>query len=181
MSKKTIRRAKTRDVAFTYRMGAGFPGDVNKAVGSRIEPCKMDTTDPVDLYGHGCTVNTSANSVRKFKAADTSLVKLYGVVVRPYPTQQTTGGMSASMGVGAPPTSGVVDVIREGSIIVKVVGTPTKDGAAYLWVAASTGSHVQGSFETSASSGNTILLSNARFNGPPDADGYAELQLWQRD
>lgn len=177
----SLGRHMTNDVAFQYRMGSGWPGDVGRGQSTRIEPCKQDVTNPIALYGHAAFVNTSANSVRGAGAGDTALTDVYGVCVRPNPIQQqSAASLNASFGVGAPPATGVVDIIREGSITVKVFGTPTKNGAAFLWVAASGSGHVQGAWEAAASGGNTAAIANARFNGPPDADGYCELQVWQR-
>ena len=35
-------RQKTRDVAFTFRMGAGFAGDVNRTHPASIEPVMIE-------------------------------------------------------------------------------------------------------------------------------------------
>lgn len=178
-----IVRARTHDVAFTYRMGAGFPGDVNRTHPASILPGLMNTTSPVLLYGNPVLVDTSTNSYREVLVGDTAVTLIAGVLVRPYPTQQTTGGMSSSLGAAVPPTSGVVDVLQDGFIMVRcnnfAAQQPTKAGAVFIWIAASTGAHVQGGFESVASAGNTIAITNARFNGPADAAGVTELQVWQ--
>lgn len=286
-------RARTHDVAFTFRMGAGFPGDINRTQFNSTLPALMDVTNPVALYGNPVLINSSANSVRGFLLADaglqppvqaaaststsggtglvaattyyyvvtalnalgetlksneisiltgagatnsntvnwaavtgatgyriyrgldagaesqyytvgavityvdtgaaatnlmptlvntTAVSKLQGVLVRPYPTQQSTGGMSAVIGAGTPPVTGVVDVLDEGFILTTcnnfAAAPPTKGGAAFVWVAASSGVHVQGGFESVAVVGSTVALSNARFNGPPDAAGVCEIQVW---
>lgn len=175
-------RARTHDVAFTYRMGAGFPGDVNRTHPASILPGLQDTTNPVLLYGNPVVINTSANSYREVLVSDTAVTTIAGVLVRPYPTQQTTGGMSSSLGAATPPVSGVVDVINDGFVMVRcnnfAAAQPTKGGAVHIWIAASTGAHVQGGFESAASVGNTIDISNARFNGPADSNGVCELQVW---
>lgn len=178
----TTIRARTHDVAFTYRMGAGFPGDVNRTHPASILPGLMDTTNPVAAYGFPVLVNTSANDYRGLIASDTAVTTIAGVLVRPYPTQQTSGGMSASLGAATPPTSGVVDVLNSGFILTKLsnfaAANATKGGAVYVWIAASTGNHVQGGFEASATGGSTIAITNARFNGPSDANGVCEVQVW---
>lgn len=181
MSKiRAIRRAKTRDVAFTYRMGAGFPGDVNRMHPASIEPCKINTTTPPTAYGSLVLVDAATNSIRKVAAGDTGVTKVKGMLVRPYPYQQTTGGMSSALGSATPPTSGVADALVGGYGMTKVPAgqSPTKDGAVYLWVAADSGAHVQGMPETAASAGNTIQVANAKFNGPADANGNVEIQVW---
>ena len=172
-------RAATRDVAFTYRMGAGYPGDVNRMHPASIEPVKINTTTPPTLYGSAVVVDTATNSVRKMAAGDTALTKLYGIMVRPYPTQQSTGGMSAALGSAAPPVAGVADVLRDGYAMTKVNGTPTKGGTVYLWIAADSGNHVQGMFEAASGGASTITVANALFNGPPDASGNVEIQVWK--
>lgn len=171
-------RARTTDVSFQYRAPAGFAGDINRAHPFSVEPVPQNATNPVLLYGNAVIVDTSTNSGRQPLAGDTAVTRIYGVAAREYPVQQTSGGMAAGLGLGTPSTINPLSVLREGYIMVKVNGTPTKDGVVYLWIAASTGSHVQGTFETTASSGNTIAISNAKFNGPGDSAGIAELICW---
>lgn len=173
--------ARTKDVAFPYRMGAGFQGEPNRSMfGAVIEPELINTTTPPLFYGCAVVVDTTTNSVRALAAGDTALTSIYGVTVRPFPTQQastsTNWGQIALGTPVAPPSSGVLDVMREGYIFVKVnAGTATKKGPAYVWVAASSGNHVQGGFEATATGGSTIAITNAWFNGPADAAGIAEL------
>lgn len=178
-----ITRARFNDTAFTFRMGASFPGSVNRTHPANIEPALMDSANPIQGYGYACVVGGTssvgtANTVRGISTSDTAITAIYGVLVRPFPTQSS--GLSNAFGadpignVAPPTTAGAVDICREGYIMVPVVGTPNKGGIAYVWVAASSGSHVLGGFEAS-SSGSTITLTNAQFNTPPDANGYAEL------
>lgn len=176
-----IARVRTHDVAFTYRMGAGYPGDVNRTHPASILPGLMNVTNPVRLYGDPVLIDTATNSYRGFLAGDTAITKLSGVLVRPYPTQQTTGGMASAFGAAVPPVTGVVDVLEDGYMIVRcnnfAAQQPTKGGAVYVWIAASSGAHVQGGFE-SVSSGSTVTISNAMWNGPCDANGVGELKVW---
>jgi len=178
-----VGRARTLDVAVStaipYRMRAGFPGDVNRTHPFSVEPAVNDPDDPVLGYGRAVVVVTANNSVRNMKAGDGALTKIYGVSVRPYPIQQSSGGMDAAFGTGTPPQNQPVDVLRSGYIMVPVVGSPTKGGAVYVWIAADSGDHVQGGFEAAADGGNTILLASdtgsITFNGPPDSEGVTEL------
>jgi hypothetical protein len=174
-------RARTHDVAFTYRMGAGFPGDVNRTHPASILPGLFNVANPVRLYGDPVLI--TGVGYRGFIAGDTTTpTTIAGIAVRPYPTQQTTGGMSASLGAAVPPAGGVGDVLNEGFIIARsndfATNPPVKGGAVYVWFAASSGVHVQGGFETVATGGSTALISNARYNGPPDANGICEIQTW---
>lgn len=180
----TVVRARTHDVAFSYRMGAGFPGDVNRTHPASILPGIMDGTDTIRLYGDPCLFNTT-NGYRGFKTTDTTdNTAIAGVLVRPYPMQQSSGGMSAALGAAVPPTTGVIDVINDGFVMVRcnnfATTPPKKGGAVYVWVVASTGAHVLGGFESveDGTPANTTLISNAIFNGPPDSNGICELQVW---
>ena len=175
-------RMKTRDVAFKFRMNAGFPGDVNRSHPASILASKQDSTKPVPYVGMPAML-TAAGAIRYLNATDdgTTNVGIHGIVVRPYPMQAPSssgsyGGQTLGSGQAAAPADGVVDVVREGHILASVVGTGIVRGAAvYVWTAASTGSHVQGGFESAASAGNTLKVLNAIFNGPEDANGVAEI------
>lgn len=174
-----VGRKKVRDVAFQFRMGAGFAGAVNRMHPAWIEPAKNDTTNPVPFYGSAVIVNGAANSVRGIISSDTSNVAIYGVCVRTFPTQQatdTTGFGTATLGgLVAPSTVPALDVLREGYVMVPVNGNPTKGGNVYIWSAASSSPHVQGGFEASTPGGNGFQVTNAMFNGPPDANGIGEV------
>lgn len=175
-------RARTKDVAFAFRMGAGFPGDVNRTGMMAIMPGQMNSTSPVLLYGNPTLVDTATNTIRGFLSSDTGVTAIGGVLVRPYPTQQSSGGMSSSIGAAVPPTSGVCDVLASGHALVTcnnfAAAPPTKGGAVFVWVVATSGVHIQGGFESAASGVNTVAITNARYNGPPDASGVCELQVW---
>ena len=175
-------RATTHDAAFGFRMGAGFPGDVNRSGVFSVLPSLQDTTNPIRLYGDPCIGNTAANSVRGFIAGDTAVTRIDGILVRPYPTQQTSGGMSSSIGAATPPVGpAIVDVLRQGFAMVKcnnfAVTPSTKFGAVYVWIAATSGNNIQGGF-VAASSGSTITIANARWASPPDSAGIAEIEVW---
>lgn len=171
-------RFATRDVAFNYRMPAGFAGDVNRTHPASMEPCLLDPTNPPTFYGQAVVVNPSSQGVRMVGVTDDSaLTDIYGVTIRPYPTQQQTGGMSASFGAGAIPVAQPVDILKSGYIMVPVLGTPVKGGQVHVWALPSTGNHVAGGFEASATADSTIdlPLNSYTFNGGPDANGICEL------
>ena len=176
-------RAVTHDVAFTYRMGAGFAGDVNRTHPASIEPVLTNQTNPPTRYGDPVVVDTATNTVRKLLSTDTAVTVIYGILVRPFPIQAASSAGNygaASIGNAVPPVGVQVvqDVLREGYGLTQVVGTPTKYGAVFIWIAAASGAHVSGGFEAAASGGNTIAITNARFNGPPDASGVTEVQVF---
>lgn len=175
----TATRATTRDTAYTFRMGTGYPGDISRAEFARVVPGLVDATTPPRLAGDAVLVNTSANTYRGFVVGDTTTpVTVDGVAVRSFPTQQTSGGMSSALGASVLPTSGVMDVLREGFIMVKVNGAVTKKGPAYVWIAATAGNNIQGGFVATLTGGSSVLVSNARFTGPAGPDGVAELEVW---
>jgi len=171
-----ITRAKTRDVAFPYRMGAGFAGDINRTHPFDVVPGLMNATNPATRYGNALLVDGATSSYRTPLVGDVAVTTIHGILVRPYPTQQSS--TSQALGSGVPPTSGIIDVFKAGLIMVNVVGSPLLRGAAFVWAAASGGGHIQGGFEAAATGGSTMAITNAYFNGPPDANGIAELRLF---
>lgn len=172
-------RQRTHDVAIKFRMDGGYPGDVNRTHPADIIAGLMNSSVQAPrLFGDVVLVDGATSSYRGVVAGDTSTMSVDGIVVRPYPISQTAGGMTSSFGIGAPPTNQPVDVLRDGNIIVKCnVGSPQKGGAVYVYTGASTGSHVQGSGVETAAGANLTLLSNVFFNGPADANGYAEVTI----
>jgi hypothetical protein len=180
MKQQTKIRAKTHDVAFGFRMGAGFQGDVNRSHPVSIEPNLTSDINPPTSYGQAVLVSTIDQGMRAFAAGDVALTQAYGITVRPYPVQQSSGSNFGAAAIGAAvPASGIIDVVRFGYIMVTLpVGqVPVKNGQAVVWGAASSGIHIQGGFEAAASAGNTATLANAHFNGAPDANGNVELMF----
>jgi hypothetical protein len=177
-------RMKTQDVAFQFRMDAGFAGDVNRTHPASIEPCLIDPTNPPNAYGQAVLVVAASQGVRPYATADASDATpsaAWGVTVRPFPFQQSSASNfgAASIGAATPPTTGVIDVLRAGYIMATVPAgqAPVKGGAVYVWCTASAGVHVQGGFEAVFSTTNTVKLSNAFFNGSPDAKGNVEISF----
>lgn len=168
-------------VAFPYRMGAGFPGDVNRTHPASILPNLVDATTPPTAYGQGVVVDAASGGVRPIGAGDGALTEIFGVTVRPYPFQQSAATNYGAIGFGSdtPSTAQPIDVLRAGYITVSVVGSPVKGGAVFIWYAASAGAHIQGGFEASATGGSTIALDTSKyfFNNSPDADGNVELGI----
>lgn len=175
-------RAKTRDVAFTYRMGAGFAGEVNRTHPFSVVPGLQNASNPVDGYGRAVLYHTDG-TLRKILATDSGVTKLAGISVRPYPTQNhasSSFGAPATFGAATPPTTGILDVIEDGFIMVPIVGSaPVKGGAVYVWYAAASGNHVQGGFESAATGGSTIAIANAYFTGGVDSNGVGEIQIFR--
>ena len=179
---KQTKRCKTRDVAFTFRMGAGFAGEVNRTHPVDILAELIDAAAPPTAYGQAVLVAAANAGVRPFTTGDASQAG-YGVTVRPFPTQQASSatlGAPATIGAATPPTTGIIDVMRRGYIMVSLpsIGTqaaPVKGSAVYVRVAAVATTHTPGDFESAADGGNNVLLTNATFNGAPDANGVVEI------
>ena len=173
----TRKRAITNDISFGYRMGAGFPGDPNRTHPFSVVPGLINQSTPPRFFGDPVIIDTSTNSYRAVGAGDTATFNADGFVVRPYPTQQTAGGLVATIGTGVPSLNQPIDILSDGFIIVKCnVGTPTKGGAVYVYTGADTGNHKTGGLESAAGT-NLTLISNAFFNGPPDANGVTEVRI----
>lgn len=173
----------TSSMAFGFRMGAGFAGDVNRTHPFSVEPNLICVATPPTALGQA-VLDAAANAgVRPFGAGDGAAVDMAGVTVRAYPTQQTTGGMSSAFGSVTPPTSGVTDVLREGYIMVKIpvaeAAVAAKGGAVFVRCAAAAADDPVGGFKAQADGGNTAALSAIRytFNGPADAAGIVELRV----
>lgn len=183
-----VGRARVHDafdaMAFPFRMGAGFPGEVNRKHPFWIEAGLMDPTNPVTGYGQACVVDATSKKIRRVIASDSALTHIYGISVRPFPFQDPgAAGAYGAQTVGAnalPPTNQPIDVLRSGYILSTIQGAPGKGDPVYVWIAAASGAHTQGFFEASASGGNTVLITPTgtyatTFNGPPDANGVGEV------
>jgi len=187
---KAVRLA-FRDVAYPFRMPAGFAGDVNRTHPATIEPALINTTNPPTLYGIPAFISTAgtANAVRMVITADGSATPSapWGFFARPFPSQQqtaTTANAPASLSSSIPPVSGQVDVLRAGYIMGQMnpaSAAVVKGGQVYVWAAATTGSgatlHTQGNLEQAANSTNTLALTGCFFNGPADSSGVVELSV----
>jgi hypothetical protein len=176
-----VGRARTCDVAFNLRMGAGSPGDMTRHnPPGTIEPCLLDAASAVVSPGLAIVAAlTAANTVRLVQAGDVALTAIYGIAHRAFPFQQpTTGNYSGAAPLGSVPIAvqQPIDVVRSGYVLVPIVGVPQKGGPVFVWVAASGGGHLQGGFETVATGGSTIPLgNNTTFSGGVDGAGNGEV------
>lgn len=167
--------------AILYRMGAGYPGDVNRSNPASITPELICVATPPLLYGQPVLIDAASKGVRPFTLGDDAVTNAYGFTVRPNPTQQLQANSDyapAALGVATPPASGVIDIMGQGFIIARVNGAAAKGDPVRVWCAASAGAHVQGGLEVAAGgAGETALLANAYYNGSPDANGYVEVKF----
>lgn len=167
-------------VAFTYRMPAGIAGEVTRfnTYGCTIKQEVQNLSTPVTVYG--VPVIVDANGARPITASDSTDIAI-GFSARPFPGTDVNIGSwpqgTVPFGAGTPPARGIIDILERGYISVKLGGSvaAAKGGAVSIWYAASTGAHVQGQVEASATGGSTYLMPRAVFQGPADADGNVEI------
>lgn len=163
--------------AFTFRMPAGIPGDINRVGTATVEAgiiTPSGTTGAPLAYGVPLQVDTTTGNVGNMRTVNVSDTMIYGVLARPFPT----GGSQDGLGTSTPPTSGTCDVLKRGYMTVLLSGgssAAVKGGQAYVWGAATSGSHVQGGWEATSSSGATITVTGAYFMGPADSAGNTEI------
>ncbi len=170
------------DSTIKFRMDAGVPGDVTRTHPASIEPALVG---PLGVGGsaniYGTAVINDVGGVRSLGAADTAVTVVWGFTVRAYPTQQRTGGDSASLGGSTPPAAGnPVGVGRSVYIMGRlndIAAVVKKGDPVFIWCAADSGVHKQGGIEAVGSGGNTASLDANRyqFNGPADAKGNVEI------
>jgi hypothetical protein len=157
--------------AILTRMSQGFPGDITRQSQNTIEAQVGNSSLPFPAYGvPGKIVSNAFVPI----AAGDAATAIYGILVRPFPTQ----GANASdpLGTAVPATGGVKDVLKRGYVAVKCNnGTPAINGTVYVRVAAASGAKVIGGIEAASDSTNTVVMANAIFTGNEDASGNAEI------
>ena len=163
--------------AYQFRMPVGIPGEVNRVAAATIEAqvvTPLGTTGAPTEYGIPMVVDNTGGNVGNMRTVQAADASIYGLLVRPFPT----GGSQDPLGTSTPPASGLVDILVRGYMLVKLGGNSAaaKGGTAYVWVAATSTTHIQGHFESTFSSGNTIACpGNSYFTGPADATGVVEV------
>jgi hypothetical protein len=166
-------------VAIKYRMAGGHAGEVNRTHPASIEAVAQNASTPVLGYGFGCLVDAATGTIRQLAAGDTAGVSIWGITVRPYPQQQytdTVGWGSAAFGNFTPPGAGnVIDVLRDGYIMVPCFGAAQKSGAAFVRCQNAVAGQPIGGFEAVDDGANTMNITNVVFNSGPDAGGIAEV------
>lgn len=170
-SGKTV-RLRTRDSqSFTFRMPAGIPGDINRSWASIVETQIQGSVSAPTTYGVGVLIDATTGNVRLPQAGDTTL---YGVLARPFPTNSGTSGI----GTSTPPTSGPVDVLKQGymSVVLQNTTAAKKADAVYVCIQSPPAGGQIGGFEA-ASNGNNVLVGNAYFMGPADTNGNTEIRV----
>lgn len=165
-------------VAYAFRMPAGIAGDVNRAQQVVIRPeiltpyTGSNPTVAPQAYGLAVVIDATTGQLRTVYTGDTAI---NGFLARPFPTNSVTPG---TLGATAPPATGVGDLMMRGFMSVLLGGsTAAYNGApVYVWLAASSGAHVQGQVEVGSGGGN-LLIAGALFSGPADANGFTEISF----
>lgn len=160
-------------VAFTTRMPLGFPGRISRdpTGDATVETALIDSNTPPTVYGQA--VKLVAGKLQPVVSGDAADID--GLLVNAYPTQSST----TALGAATPPTSGLIDVLKRGYMIVHVArGTPVAGGVVALRVTA--GAHTAGEWEGDATNvgqgdSDCVAVTNAYWMGAADADGNAEL------
>jgi hypothetical protein len=163
--------------AYTFRMPAGFAGDVQRVEAAVIEPQIIDSSAPPTAFG--VPVKMVNGKIQPINNAADTAASVYGVNLRAYPIQ---GNGTDPLGTSTPPTSGVTDVLRRGYVSVTLNGTAaaTKDGTVYVRVAGASAGKPIGGFEAAADAtpANTVAMpANWYFTGPADSYGVVEIAV----
>lgn len=158
-------------VAYATRVPAGFPGSVSRSDSLTIQQEVIDAATPPTAYGK--VIKLVSGKAQPVASGDAGSVT-YGWSVRPYPAQSSTNGLGGS----APPTSGIIDVLRRGFMTVTLtLGTAAKNGQVYV-VTTAGGTVVVGDIVTAASpagGGTAVAVTGSFFTGPADAGGVVEI------
>jgi hypothetical protein len=165
-------------------MPAGIPGAVNRGWASTIEPAAVTpqgTAGAPTAYGIPLVIDQTAGNVgnmRAVAAGDTSVL-VYGLLCRPFPTQESVWSPDPAIGASHPPPVGAIDVLRSGYITVLLSGSTAsvKGGQVYVWSAAPSGTHITGGYESTDPAGSGFALGNTQFMGPADASGNVEISF----
>lgn len=180
ITRNSLGRMRTKDVAYPFVMPAGFAGDVNRGHPASILPAQLDPNNPLTAFGQAAMASTAVpNTVRLVAIGDAAATAIWGVSVRPYPFQAQTATNYGAVGAGgAPALVQPIDILTAGYILVPVVGAVIKGGSVWVWVGATGGGHTLGGFEGAGGGGNTMALAgNYLWNSPADATGLAELKI----
>lgn len=160
-------------MAIQFRMPAGIPGVANRLHDATIEAQILDAALPPLHYGTGVVMDAATGQIRAPNATDTA-ASVYGLFVRPYPTQ---AGQDP-LGTDTPPVSGVCNILKRGYMTVKLLGATAavKGAPVHLGIAASGGGNIAGGITADAPAAGTIIaLTNAYFMGAADPAGNTEI------
>jgi hypothetical protein len=161
-------------VAYTLRMPAGIPGDINRAEIATVEPQVITPNGSANapvLFGVGIMIDATTGMVRLPIAADTTI---YGLLARPFPIQEPTA--TPTLGISLVPLQGSCSVLRRGymSVLLQNTTAAAKAGPVYCRVSGATASLALGGFEAAPGTG-LILVPNSNFQGPAYTDNFGNI------
>lgn len=146
--------------AILKRMPFGIAGDITRQSQAKIESQLLDPTKP--FAGYGLFGKIVADKFVPIAGGEKP-TDVYGLLVRPFPTQGNPGG--------------VADVLRSGYVSVKNnAGTAALNGPVFVRIAKPTADKPVGGIEAAADGDNTIQVPGAIFAAGADADGNVEIQ-----
>lgn len=155
--------------AILYRMPSGVPGDISRRAQSVVEQVFLDPAKPFPAFGLPGKI--AGGKFVPLEAGDTADV-IYGLFVRPYPTQ-TANADGSGIGSGK-----VGDCLRKGFMTVyNRAGAPAFNGAAYARIAAPAGVKIVSGIEAVADGANTIAIPKCTFKDAGDASGNVEIEF----
>lgn len=161
--------------AITLRMNVAIPGAVTRSFpGQVISQEIINASTPPTAYGQ--PVKLVSGKVQPMGSTDAASL-IYGITVRPYPTQDATGASSA-YGGGTPPTSGLIDVMKVGFIGVTLgLGTAARGAQVAVRTTVDSGHPIGNIEDTVADSTGIVQPANWFFTGPADAAGNVEIAI----
>jgi len=123
---------------------------------------------------YGAPVMQGGNGV-KLPDGTMTATTFVGVAARQV---QTSSNFYAQNGAGTYQKNDAVPVFQQGRINVKVAeGTPALYGKVYVRIVSSGTGNV-GDFECTSVTGENVELENCQWGGPKDANGVAELAIF---
>ena len=134
----------------------------------------IDTHIAAGAFNFGAALVYSSGNVVEFGATNVA-ADFVGVASREVKTTP-----NYTTGVGGYLSGDPVPVFKRGRILVKCQnGTPALNGDVYVRVAlnASYPDAVIGGYEAASDTTNSVKLTNAKWRGPADANGIAELSI----
>ena len=176
--------------AFIYRMPAGIPGNVGRIQASTIEAMVINNLLPPTRFGDPVTLATAGNGGVRPIASAADVAGLMGFLVRPYPShgsplwpsdplRDPVDSTTQLPTAGAPPVSGICNILRRGYISVAVAGPAqaVKNGQVYVVTSAGTPAIPVGAI-VAAAGANATAIPGAHFQGPQDASGNCEISVF---
>lgn len=149
-----------------YRMPSGIAGDVSRKSHSTIEVHNTVS----GFAGFGLFGKLDADGKFAPLASGDTAAKVYGLIVRSYPTQSAANALGVAV-----PATGLNDVLRRGYMTVKCnAGTAKAGGAVYVRIDSATEAKPLGGIEAAADGANTIAV-DAIFMHAADASGNVEI------